>query len=167
MAEAIRAEPGYSPNLECIEPYRPTYLAKLPEEITSFRDTPLQDVPLSRFEELEAGDILFIDSSHVVSYESDTVHEITRILPLLRPGVRVHFHDIFLPYDYPNVWMQASKFFWAEQYMLAAMLDGNPRYKITYPLHQLYRERREVMQSLFPLLKEEQHRPGAYWIEVT
>ena len=166
MAEAIRMEPDYAPKLECIEPYRPEYLSHLPAEVTSFRDEPIQSVPLERFSLLEAGDILFIDSSHVVSYDSDTVHEITRILPTLKPGVLVHFHDIFLPYDYPNEWLQDSKFFWTEQYMLAAMLNGNARYKILYPLHQVYRERRESMQDLFPLLSEAHHRPGAFWITV-
>ena len=54
--------------------------------------------------------ILFIDSSHVVSYGSDTVYELTAILPILKPGVLVHIHDIFLPYDYPSDWVRDLKF---------------------------------------------------------
>ena len=166
MAEAIRAEEDYAPVFECIEPYRPDYLKTLPPEVTRFNDTPLQSVPLDRFRNLQAGDILFIDSSHVVSYGSDVVYEMSVILPRLAPGVLVHFHDIFLPYEYPTDWMTDAKLFWNEQYMLSAMLQDNARYKVRFPLHQLYRERREDMQRMFPLLAEPYHRPGAYWIGI-
>lgn len=169
MSEAIRAEAasGYAPDYICIEPYRPDYLQVLPAEISEFRDTPLQSVPMDLFEHLGPGDILFIDSSHVVSYGSDTVHEILTILPRLAPGVLVHFHDVFLPYEYPTRHLSDLRFFWTEQYLLDAFLQGNAGVQIRYPLHQLYRERREDLQELFPLLADDRHRPGAYWIEVT
>lgn len=163
MAEAIRDE-GYSPRYLCIEPYRPDYLSDLPEEVSEFMDSQLQDVPLDLFSNLEAGDILFIDSSHVVAYGSDTVHEILRILPILKPGVLVHFHDIFLPYDYPTQWLNESRFFWNEQYMLAAYLSGHSGAKTWLPLHQLYRERPEQMERLFPGIGQSDHGPGALWI---
>lgn len=168
ISEAIRdeAKSGYNPHFECIEPYRPDYLNPPPSEVTRFCDTPLQSIGIERFKQLEAGDILFIDSSHVVSYASDVVYEIASILPNLEAGVLVHFHDIFLPYDYPSDWIGASKFFWNEQYMLSAMLRGNPRYRIKYPLYQLFRQRRDTMENLFPLLSEGGHRPGAYWLEI-
>ena len=168
IAEAIRAErdSGYAPTFECIEPFRPDYLETLPAEVTRFRDTPLQSVPVERFLELQAGDILFIDSSHVVRYGSDVVYELATILPRLRPGVLVHFHDIFLPYDYPSDWLLEGRFFWNEQYMLSALLQDAPRYRIRYPLHQLYRQRRAETERLFPLLGQTGHRPGAYWIEI-
>lgn len=167
IAEAIRAEEGYAPTFECIEPYRPAYLKSPPSEVTAFNDTSLQTIPIERFQSLQAGDILFIDSSHVVNYGSDVVYEISAILPKLNPGVLIHFHDIFLPYEYPTDWLQNRKFFWNEQYMLSAMLQDNPRYKIRFPLHQLYRQRREEMQRLFPLVRETNQRPGAYWVEVS
>lgn len=168
MAEAIRAEAadGYRPDYVCIEPYRPAYLETLPAEVSHFHDAPLQSVPAAIFGDLRAGDILFIDSSHVVSYGSDTVYEILTILPRLAPGVLVHFHDVFLPYEYPSDWLGTARFFWTEQYLLAAVLQGSDRFAIRYPLHQLYRERREALQALFPLLSDERHRPGAFWIEV-
>lgn len=168
IAEAIRAEhdSGYTPIFECIEPFRPGYLETLPAEVTQFRDAPLQSVPMARFLDLRAGDILFIDSSHVVRYGSDVIYELGCILPRLRPGVLVHFHDIFLPYDYPSDWLLEGRFFWNEQYMLSALLQDAPRYRIRYPLHQLYRQRRTKAEHLFPLLGQPGHRPGAYWIEI-
>lgn len=166
IAEAIRAEADYAPTFECIEPYRPGYLQELPPEVTAFNDTPLQSIPITRFQELQAGDILFIDSSHVAKYGSDVVYEVTALLPKLKSGVLVHFHDIFLPYEYPTDWLKNAKFFWNEQYMLSALVQDNPRYKIMYPLHQLYRQRRNDIQGLFPLLSRPEHRPGAYWLKV-
>ena len=168
ISEAIRAEYdiGYSPDYICIDPYRPTYLKKPPREVSRFMDTSLQSVPLDLFCALRAGDVLFIDSSHVVSYGSDTVYELTSILPELHAGVLVHIHDIFLPYEYPTEWLRNSRFFWNEQYMLATLLRDNPRYKIYWPLHQLYRERHDALLGLFPLLSDATQRPGAYWIEV-
>lgn len=166
ISEAIKDEADYTPTFECIEPYRPRYLKDLPSEVTVFQDTALQMIPLHRFEQLDAGDILFIDSSHIVGYGSDVVHEILSILPRLKPGVLVHFHDIFLPYEYPNDWVIKSKFFWNEQYMLAALVQDNPRYLVRYPLHQLYRDRSDIMYQLFPRLTEAGHRPGAFWLEI-
>jgi len=169
IAEAVRdaaAAGGYAPRYTCIEPFRPAYLADPPKEVSEFIERPLQDVPLDFFGSMEPGDILFIDSSHVVKYDSDTVYELLEILPRLRPGVLVHLHDIFLPYEYPWDWLAQSKFFWAEQYMLDALLRGNPRYRLFLPLHQVYRERRDQLEALFPMLSAAGQRPSAYWIEV-
>ncbi len=168
MSEAIAAEAatGYAPDYSCIEPYRQPYLQSPPPEVSRFLETPLQALPLETFDALEAGDLLFIDSSHVMMRGSDTVHEMLEIFPRLKPGVMVHIHDIFLPYDYPEEWFTQARFFWAEQYMLDAFLRGNCGFEVRFPLHQLYRERRAELQALFPLLADPAHRPSAYWIEV-
>src|SRR5215469_727604 len=82
---------------------------------------PLEDIDLSLFEELQAGDFLFIDSSHRTFTNSDVTIVFTELLPQLRKGVLVHFHDIFWPYDYPPEW---GNRYYSEQYMLAAYLLG-------------------------------------------
>jgi len=168
IAEAIRAErdAGYAPTYTCVEPYRPSYLAAPPAEVSEFIDKPLQLAPLGLFDELGAGDILFIDSSHVVAYGSDTVFELTQLLPRLAPGVLIHIHDIYLPYEYPERWLRRLKYFWAEQYMLDALLRDTSRYAVRLPLYQLYRERRAELDALFPSLNGASSEPGAYWIEV-
>src|SRR5690606_25350779 len=76
----------------------------------------VQNVPLGRFEALEANDILFLDSSHVMKIGSDVQYEFFEIIPRLRPGVLVHFHDIFLPREYPREWVVDDQRFWNEQY---------------------------------------------------
>jgi hypothetical protein len=56
---------------------------------------PVQDVDLEVFDILEANDVLFVDSSHVVKIGIDVQHILSKILPRLKPGVHVHFHDVF------------------------------------------------------------------------
>jgi hypothetical protein len=88
------------------------------------------DVPLSEFEALEAGDVLFVDTTHTVKLDSDVNFIVLDVLPLLRPGVIVHFHDIFLPWEYPKKWLTDPEVFWAEQYLLQAFLVGNREWEI-------------------------------------
>jgi hypothetical protein len=59
----------------------------------------VQDVPLALFGELQAGDILFVDSSHVIRPFGDVLTEFQSIIPNLASGVLVHVHDIFTPRD--------------------------------------------------------------------
>ncbi len=80
-----------------------------------------EDVDISVFDDLSAGDILFIDNSHRILQNSDATVFFLETLPRLRPGVIVHIHDIFLPYDYPPKWRRR---FYSEQYALAAYLLG-------------------------------------------
>jgi hypothetical protein len=69
----------------------------------------VQDVAPRRFHEQAANDILFIDSTHVAKIGSDVNHIIGNILPVLRPGVYVHFHDIFYPFEYPLEWLDEGR----------------------------------------------------------
>jgi predicted O-methyltransferase YrrM len=121
----------------CIEPFPPDYLKRNREGISEIIERPLQEVPLPKFRELEAGDILFIDSTHVVRFDSDVVYEILDILPTLKPGVIIHVHDIFFPDDYPESWLQQHRFFWTEQYMLQAFLSMNRHFKIEIPVNAI------------------------------
>ncbi|MFQ5570210.1 MAG: class I SAM-dependent methyltransferase [Rhodothermales bacterium] len=92
---------------------------------------PVQRVPLDRFEALEAGDILFIDSSHVVKIGSDVVYLLFEVLPRLKEGVVVHFHDIFWPFQYPEAWIRAGRA-WNEAYFVRAFLQFNRWFEILY-----------------------------------
>lgn len=90
---------------------------------------PVQDVPLETYDALDAGDILFIDSSHISKTGSDVNHEIFQILPRLKPGVIIHVHDIFWPFEYPAEWLQKGRAF-NEAYTLRAFLQFNPSFEI-------------------------------------
>lgn len=66
--------------------------------------TIVQNVEPSFFAKLGDGDILFIDSSHILMPGSDLDYLLNAVLPALGKGVLVHFHDIFLPAAYPKDW---------------------------------------------------------------
>jgi hypothetical protein len=83
------------------------------------------------FEALEAGDILFIDSSHVSKLGSDVHYLMFEVLPALRPGVWVHIHDIFHPFEYPIQWYDEGRA-WNEAYVVRAFLQYNKAWQIEH-----------------------------------
>jgi predicted O-methyltransferase YrrM len=89
----------------------------------------IQDVPMDIFQTLEAGDIFFVDSSHVSKVGSDLNHILFNIVPRLKPGVILHFHDIFYPFEYPEGWIKQG-IFWNEVYLLRAFLMNNKQYEV-------------------------------------
>ncbi len=101
---------------------------------------PLETLEMYVFDDLEAGDFLFFDSSHRVFQNSDVTVFFMEILPRLKPGVIVHIHDVFLPFDYPTVWKDR---YYSEQYLLAAyLLAGSSRIEVLLPLAYIGRDSR-------------------------
>lgn len=92
----------------------------------------VQDAAVDIAGMLGQGDILFIDSSHVVAVGSDVVYEFLEVLPRLRSGVVVHVHDIFLPADYPRDSVLNGLCFWSEQYLLQAFLSFNRDFEVLW-----------------------------------
>lgn len=91
----------------------------------------VQDVNLELFDQLNENDILFVDSTHVSKAGSDVNKIIFEILPRLKKGVLIHFHDIFFPFEYPKNWvLKWSGFGWNEDYILKAFLMYNNQYKV-------------------------------------
>ena len=68
------------------------------------KSSTLQAAPDKVFDDLLQGDVLFIDSSHILMPGSDVDILLNRVLPRLPSGTLVHIHDIFLPFDYPAIW---------------------------------------------------------------
>jgi hypothetical protein len=118
-----------------IEPY-PDLLYSLlgAEQPDSVRvlQKPVQEVETAVFETLEANDVIFVDSTHVTKVDSDVNHHLFRILPNLRSGVYIHFHDIFYPFEYPKEWIFQENRSWNENYILRAFLMYNDRYEIVF-----------------------------------
>ena len=112
----------------CIEPFRQNEIRSdpKPDVIPKL----VQNVPLSRYQMLDEGDILFIDSSHVAQPYGDTIWELVCILPSLKKGVLVHIHDIFLPHDYPRAFSLTRHY--TEQWFLTAFLYGNTNWEILW-----------------------------------
>jgi len=130
----------------------------------------VQDVPVSYFEQLESGDILFIDSSHVIRSGNDVHYEFLEILPRLKPGVLVHVHDISLPKPYPKVYFD-NHLYWNEQYLLQAFLAFNDRFEILWPGNYMMLKYPDRMLSTFPefiRMRQDypQSEPTAFWMRV-
>jgi hypothetical protein len=109
-----------------------------------------QSVPFEVFEALDAGDVLFVDTTHTVKLGSDVNHIVLEILPRLKPGVIVHVHDIFLPYEYPRFWPEDLGLYWNEQYLLQAFLACNPSFEILAGVATLRRDREPQLAALVP-----------------
>ena len=98
---------------------------------------------------LSSGDVLFIDSSHEVKAGGDTPFLYLRVLPELAPGVIVHVHDIFLPFEYPLEWIVENRWPWNEQYLVAAILLFGQRFEVLWAGHHLQRTRADF-RDFFP-----------------
>jgi hypothetical protein len=129
---------------------------------------PLENASLTLFDRLAAGDILFVDSSHYVFQNSDANIVFLEILPRLKPGVIIHFHDIFLPDDYPAEW---SRRYYNEQYLLAAYLlagGAQPQYKVLFPSYFVSLDT-ELLKLAEPIFDSMERRPpltgGSFWLE--
>jgi predicted O-methyltransferase YrrM len=123
--------------IQCIDPELDSHLMARESQLQARIQKPVQEVDLEVFAELQAGDFLFIDTTHTVKLGSDVNHLIFNVLPRLASGVFVHFHDIFLPYEYPRRWYDEVSIFWNEQYLLLAYLLDNPSIELLLPNYAL------------------------------
>jgi predicted O-methyltransferase YrrM len=98
---------------------------------TRIFDRKVQEMPMEFFTSLESGDLLFIDSSHVMKAGSDVQFLMFEVLPHLAPGVFVHFHDVFYPFEYPSYWLLEG-ISWNEDYLIRAFLAYNSAWTIHF-----------------------------------
>ncbi|MGD2116085.1 MAG: class I SAM-dependent methyltransferase, partial [Acidobacteriota bacterium] len=136
MARAVertRREGGPEGRITCIDPYSGDRVRGLPGVEVLRR--PVQDVAPDEFRELGDGDLLFIDSTHVVKIDGDVPHLYLEVLPRLRPGVTVHSHDVHFPYNVPHPaeeYIVRAKWpkVWTEAMLLQAFLAFNREFEI-------------------------------------
>lgn len=145
----------------CIEPYEMPWLEKI--EVSVIRKK-VEDIESSFFLELEAGDILFIDSSHIIRPEGDVLFEYLELLPILKKGVIVHVHDIFSPRNYLDTWLRDEMLFWNEQYLLEAFLTHNSSWEIIGSLNYLHHNHYKELNKVCPYLTPERE-PGSFYIQ--
>lgn len=124
-------------------------------------EKPLQDVPVTVFECLRENDILFIDSTHVSRVGSDVNYIFFEILPLLRPGVFIHFHDVFWPFEYPESWIEEGRQ-WQEDYVLRAFLEFNQAFEIVVFNTFLETFHRDWFEEYMPLCLK--NPGGSIWL---
>jgi hypothetical protein len=148
--------------LICIEPFPREFLRKGFLGLHSLIEKRVQDIDLGFFSQLRSGDILFIDSSHTVKIGGDVNYLFLEVLPRLNPGVIVHVHDIFLPFDYRRDWVMDEFRFWAEQYLLQAFLTFNSQFEVLMANSYLSYNYRDVLKTAFPSLPA--IGGGSFWL---
>jgi predicted O-methyltransferase YrrM len=145
----------------CIEPFENPWLEQL--EVTVLRHK-IEAVDRALFQELEAGDLLFIDSSHVIRPQGDVLIEYLEILPTLKPGVIVHVHDVFSPRDYPAEWVLQNMWLWNEQYLLEAFLTATRSWKIIGAVNMLCHRHFDALRRVCPFLTPDRE-PGSFYMQ--
>jgi hypothetical protein len=124
-----------STRLVCIDPRPRTEIQAFADEMHLERIESPES--LKYFRSLEPGDVLFIDSSHELRLGNDCVFLYLRALREVKPGVIIHIHDIFLPWDYPVAWKETHP--WAEQYLVQCLLEAREEYEVLWPTYYLSR----------------------------
>ena len=163
MADRALARNGTG-KLSCIEPYPEERLngAKLNVELIIKR---VEEIDLGFFSRLEANDILFIDSSHTVKFGSDVCYEFLEVLPILKPGVWIHVHDIFFPHDYPAEWLIKRRQAWNEQYLLEAFLSFNSRFSVQLSNYWLCLDHLDDAARLWPRALSSNYGACSLWMK--
>jgi predicted O-methyltransferase YrrM len=164
-AQAARANAaaGAQCDFVAIEPY-PSRVIAAGVPGVKLRAVEVQSVPLEEFTALGAGDILFIDSTHVVQMGSDVVYDLLEILPRLRPGVYVHLHDIFVPAEYPRRWAKDFRWFWNEQYAVQAFLAFNSAFEVVWSSAHMHLEHPDLLEAAFASYDRKGSSPGSLWL---
>jgi len=96
-------------------------------------------------DQLEANDILFIDSSHEIKTGGDAPFLYLDVMPQLKRGVVVHIHDIFYPYEYPRDWVIDNGWRWNEKYLVAAIVMNDRSKEVLWAGHDLQRTQPDLM----------------------
>jgi len=150
-----------------IDPYPKRLLSLLNDEDTKRHQVVkamVQETDLAIFTKLERNDILFIDSSHISKVGSDLNYILFEILPLVKPGVIIHFHDIFYPFELPEEWVLDKKWFWNENYILRAYLTGNSNYEIINFNTYLHQEYEDWFKKNMPACLYNESVTGSIWL---
>jgi hypothetical protein len=129
--------------LLAVEPYPTDKLLGIRDQNFFLSRCKVQDVTLGQISD---ADILFIDSSHVSKIGSDVNHEIFKIIPSLKKGSLVHWHDIMLPWDYPKTWIDKGTF-WNESYLVHAFMMYNNAFEVIWSGRHLQESYRKILEK--------------------
>ena len=145
------ADAGYKPEIVCVEPYPSQFLqsASAAGKIKLIAER-AQTVNLSTLTDLQAGDLFFVDSTHTVKAGSEVNRIILEVLPRLPLGCRVHFHDIYFPFDYKRDLLDGDLVFWSESTLLHAFLVQNSSYTIRLAMSMLHYHAKQELKALIP-----------------
>jgi hypothetical protein len=151
--------------ISCIEPYPREMLRSRELGLSDLIVRKVQDVEPQFFERLEPGDVLFIDSSHVTKTGSDVNHLCFEVLPRLKAGVRIHFHDVFLPSDYPRPWVLDENRGWNEQYLVRALLMYSHAFRVLFGSAYAFLAHHDALRAALRDPGGACYGGGSLWIE--
>jgi hypothetical protein len=141
IARRTIGELGLGTRIHVIDPEPRTDVANVADRLLRRR---IEEVPLAELP-LEPGSFLFVDSSHVTRAFGDVPHLFNVVIPALPPGVIVHVHDVFTPFDYPDAYRARL---YSEQYVLQALLAGAAaRFHTLFATHWMTRVHLEEMRA--------------------
>lgn len=164
-AAGRNAQDGRAAEIVCVEPYPQPRLSDARLSVTLVQER-VEHLSFDWFDALQPNDILFIDSSHTVKFGGDVCREFLEILPRVKPGVWIHVHDIFFPYDYPAEWLIRQRYAWTEQYLLEAFLAFNHDFATTCALRWLWCDHLEALRAAWPraISEASTHGPASFWM---
>lgn len=173
LAGAQNAAEGSPLAITCIEPYPYEALRTIDgfDLIEGF----VQDVPVERFEQLGAGDVLFIDSSHALKVDSDVAYLFLEVLPRIKPGVFVHIHDVPFPFNTPfpaDTWIFGERppVYWNEAMIVQAFLTFNSAFEVllSTPMVRHYDEQYLLDRfEDYTELSQDPNPPSSLWLQRT
>jgi predicted O-methyltransferase YrrM len=171
LAGAKNAEDGVPMSITCIEPYPYDALRDL--EGFDLVESVVQDVPVERFEQLQSGDVLFIDSSHALKIDSDVAYLFLEVLPRIKPGVLVHIHDVPFPFNGPfpaSTWIFGERppVYWNEAMVVQAFLAFNSAFEIQLSTPMVRHFDEQFLLDRFDdytALSKDPNPPSSLWLQ--
>lgn len=168
LAAAARANAanGASGHYRVIDPFPGWVVAEGVPGVDKLVTESVESQPIEMFLQLAAGDVLFIDGTHVLKAGGDVEFLFLEVIPRLKPGVAVQVHDVYLPFDYPPQNYE-ERWFWTEQYLLRALLTGNRSLRVLWSSFALFRFHPDQLNSVFQGLAYPPYGgPCSLWFEV-
>jgi len=152
-------EDGSPVQFTSIEPFPSEHAINIAKEFGRLIPKRAEEVDPAVWLQLEPGDLLFIDSSHLLRIDSELIPMFLRIVPSLPKGVIIHVHDIYLPNHYPiKFYMQ--RWYWNEQYLLQALLSQTDTFEVLFANHYMFnflRRRDKYAEVMKPCLELQIH----------
>lgn len=162
----LNQERGGKSELVVIDPYPNEIVQQGFPGLTRLIREKVEATELESFTRLGAGDILFIDTNHVVKTGGDVNFLFLEVLPRLRPGVLIHVHDIFFPFDYPKEFVVDRRNFYSEQYLLQAFLSYNTTFEVLWCESYMRWKHPAAIEAVFPgvLARVEKNLCSSFWM---
>lgn len=150
--------------MKAIEPYPRKYLKTLDNTSFTLIEKKIQNVDLTEFDDT---DILFIDSSHVSKIGSDVNFEMFEIVPRMKVGCLIHWHDIMIPIDYPENWIKSGNMYWNESYVVQSFMMFNKSFRVIWPSKYMQVKAADDLKKSFPFFHPEdpEQQLSSFWIE--